>query len=408
MSDLLQMHSRPAAQRYRLLAFAPNIWELQWMNRQQLLSRLGSVHDVVYTNGLWSVWERGKPDFQTAPLLGGFEFKDNVWLDRAPRWLLRWTAHPRWDEMAVRLAVARWRRRLAMLGTGPLISYVFHPMFARYAKQAGADMLVYHPYDLFSQTPGWTAADAEDEDWLLANCTLAIASSEPTRQALQKRTSRPVFCVPNGVDAEFFIDGASRPPPAAIAHIPRPRIGYVGSLNRKVDFALVAQIAALEPAWQILLVGPPGNIDDVSHQGIEACQRLPNVHFLGGRAMHELPACMGALDVGAMWYRQDTWMDYGYPLKLHEYFAAGLPIVSTALPSIREYDPWIEIASDAASWRAAIARCLAAQGPDKRAQRQAIARRNTWDLRVASIQQILASALGETLTTAPLRQSAAA
>ena len=401
-------HPDPATARpCRLLAFAPNTWEGQWMNRQQLLSRLARVHEIVYTNGLWSVWARGKPDFETSPLLGDFEQHDGVWVDRAPKLLLRWPAHPMWDNIAVRLAVTRWRRRLATLGTGPLISYVFHPMYARYAERVGADMLVYHPYDLFSQTPDWTAENGAEESRLLARCSLAITSSEPSREALQRRTDRPVFCVPNGVDAEFFVKGPDQAAPEDIARIPRPRIGYVGSLNRKVDFALVAKLASMEPSWQLVLIGPDGSLDDASRASIEACRRLPNIHFLGSKAMHELPAYMGALDVGVMCYRQDTWMDYGYPLKLHEYLAVGLPVVSTALPSIRDYDPWIEIASDAQSWRDAIARSLNGQVRGNRAERQAVARRNTWDLRVATLQQILGSALDQSVATASLQQSPA-
>lgn len=377
------------------------------MNRQQLLSRLAKVHDIIYTNGLWSVWERGKPDFETSPLLGDFERQDGVWLDRSPKLLLRWPAHPMWDNTAMRLAVVRWRRQLAALGSGPVVSYVFHPMYARYAEKVRADMLVYHPYDLFSQTPDWTAENVAEESRLLARCSLAITSSEPSREALQRRTDRPVFCVPNGVDAESFIQGASQAAPEDVSRIPRPRIGYVGSLNRKVDFALVAQLATMEPSWQLLLIGPEGSLDEVSRASIEACRRLPNVHFLGSKVMHELPACMGALDVGVMCYRQDTWMDYGYPLKLHEYLAVGLPVVSTALPSIRDYDPWIEIASDAHSWRDAIARSLSGQIRSSREERRCVARRNTWDSRVATLQQILASALAQTVATGSLQQGPA-
>jgi hypothetical protein len=47
-----------AEARCRLLALAPNSWDGQWMNRQQILSRLGAHHDVLYSTGAWSVWDR--------------------------------------------------------------------------------------------------------------------------------------------------------------------------------------------------------------------------------------------------------------------------------------------------------------------------------------------------------------
>jgi hypothetical protein len=87
-------------------------------------------------------------------------------------------------------------------------------------------------------------------------------------------------------------------------------------------------------------------------------------------------------------------MDFGYPLKLHEYFAAGLPVVSTPLPSIREFDRFLDLATTSEEWQAAIGRCLR-QG--KTAQKvhelREVARRNNWDLRVANLQDLLLSAL---------------
>ena len=40
-------------------------------------------------------------------------------------------------------------------------------------------------------------------------------------------------------------------------------------------------------------------------------------------------------------------MDYIFPRKACEYLAAGKPVVSTALPEIRELRPYVRIADDA-------------------------------------------------------------
>jgi hypothetical protein len=84
------------------------------------------------------------------------------------------------------------------MGTGPIIAYVFHPMYLRFVEQVQADLVVYGPYDLFSKMPDWSDERSAEEQRLLELCGLVIASSEPTRSALQQKTTKPVFCVPNG------------------------------------------------------------------------------------------------------------------------------------------------------------------------------------------------------------------
>jgi glycosyltransferase involved in cell wall biosynthesis len=278
------------------------------------------------------------------------------------------------------------------MGTGPIVAYLFHPMYLRYAERLRPDLLIYSPYDLFSRLPGWTAEQRVDEQRLLELCALVITPSEPVRAALQPKTHKPVFCVPNAADAAHFEAGSKEPPPPDLAAIPRPRIGYVGSVNRKIDFDLIASIAVREPGWHFVFLGPEGNLDDVTRAGMERCKALSNVHFLPPRSVSDLPRCMGSLDVGLLCYRMDTWAELAFPLKLFEYFAAGLPVVSTPLQGIVDYYEFMELADDQASWHDAVARALNGRGRSSPEARRAEARRNTWDLRVATINELLTAA----------------
>ena len=387
----------------RVLAFAPNAWDQSWMNRQQILSRLAKRHRILYSNGPWTVWDLHRPEFRASEWGGSFKQSDGVWLDRSPKLLLSWPTNPAWDLITIPFAVARWRRQLRRMGTGPTVAYVFHPMYLQYVEQLRADLVVYSPYDLFSSMPDWSVDKDAEEQRLIDLSGLVITSSEPTRSALQQKTTKPVFCVPNGADASLFEAGSALPPPADVAAIPRPRIGYVGSLNRKVNFPLILNIALSEPSWHFVFIGPDGNFDDVTHKAMEQCRQLPNVHFLAPRPVEELPMCMGALDVAMMCYRKDTWMDFGYPLKLHEYLASGVPVVSTPLQSIGDFHDWIETADDEQSWRTAILRALNGHARSTAEARREVARRNTWDARVATIDDILAAAIDGKLEPPPSR-----
>lgn len=370
---------------------APNAWHGQWMNRQQILSRLSAHHDILYSTGPWTIWDRDGKGFQEAPAGGRFSECDGVTLDESPRWLLRWPTVPAYDRLVQALVTRRWRRQLARMGTGPLIAYLFHPGFLPSALALRAERIVYNPYDLFRNMPGWTPELAQLEDQLLHIADAVIATSEPTRAALQPQSATAVHCVPNGVDRRLFLERDTAPAVDPLADIPRPRIGYVGSINRKVDLPLIAWLARQEPDWQFVLIGPLGSFDAETAAALTEIRQLSNVHLLGSRDRAVLPDHIRSLDVALMCYRRGTWMDSAYPLKLHEYLASGPPVVSTDLPTMQPFASVVATARNNAEWQASIRQALRDGTPGTRAERRAVAAANTWEHRVDDIRNILAA-----------------
>src|SRR5215831_2927261 len=98
-----------------IVALSPNDWFGQWMNRQYLLSRVGRRHRVVYSMGAWTVWDRTTQPWKRAQVFGRTVPSDNVVVEEAPRFLLRWPTHTWIDNVALYLHA--WRlRQLANLG----------------------------------------------------------------------------------------------------------------------------------------------------------------------------------------------------------------------------------------------------------------------------------------------------
>ena len=107
---------------------------------------------------------------------------------------------------------------------------------------------------------------------------------------------------------------------------------------------------------------------------------MKNIHFLGPKSRLELPAYAAHMDVNTMCYRQEGgWWIRGYPLKMHEYLATGLPIVGANLETIRPFAHVIEIARTTDEWIVAIERSLSGDGVGSRDQRQAVAFEYTRD-----------------------------
>jgi glycosyltransferase involved in cell wall biosynthesis len=193
--------------------------------------------------------------------------------------------------------------------------------------------------------------------------------------------------------------------PAARAAAARPRIGYVGNLYPGRGVELIVEVAARTPACDFELIG--GSEADLATWRASA---LPaNVHLAGFVRPAELAERYHGLDIVLMPYARsgvgvasgasDTsrWCS---PMKMFEYMATGVPIISSDLPVLGEvlrhdHNALIAPAGDAAAWQRAIERLVGDPALARRLGQQAyddLVRHHTWDTRVQTIFRALALA----------------
>jgi len=291
----------------------------------------------------------------------------------------------------MRLGVRRWLRHLS--GDGPLVVYLFHPRFVDYLPLINADYVVYHAYDLFALTPGWDTQQAGQERRLTMLADLVLASSESIAEGLQPCRKGKVHVLPNGADTQTFIEAADANvrEPEDIASIPHPRIGYVGNLNRKVDFPLLLKLSARRPDWQFVFVGGRQSFDSETRQALAQCERRNNMHFLGSRSRKELPRYVAANDVNVICSRvnDDLWTVASYPLKLHEYLAAGKPVVGADLRVLRDFTDVLRIACSIDDWEQAQEEAISDGGVGDMRSRRIVAQDNDWDLLAKRLDTLL-------------------
>ncbi len=262
--------------------------------------------------------------------------------------------------------------------------WTFLPNVGDYVGGLGESLAVYYCVDewsMFSYLDRDETVRAERALLAKVDCVFAINSElAEAKRALNART----HLAPHGVDHALFaraLDPATVVP-ADIAALPRPVIGFYGTLRDWVDLDLVAHVARARPSWSIALLGQ--QLDDVS-----AVRGLPNVHLLGRKPHGDLPAYCKGMDVGIIPYRIDERMKFVNPIKLREYLSAGLPVVSTAVPEVRRYERWCTIAEDGPAFVAAIERALAEDSPERRRQRTEAMAQETWPMRVAEVARIV-------------------
>jgi len=199
-----------------------------------------------------------------------------------------------------------------------------------------------------------------------------------------------VHLIPNGADVEHF---QSEPDcPADLQALGHPVIGYVGTIGRWLDQELIEWIARRQPTWQWVLIGPV-------ETNVHRLTARPNIHILGRRSYHDLPAYLAHFDVCTIPFKVNPMTWAVDPVKLYEYLAAGKPVVSTPLPEVERHRSLCHIASTPAMFLDALSIALAEQQHDSETHaalkkyRVEFARANSWACRVAQIESILTAHL---------------
>lgn len=197
-------------------------------------------------------------------------------------------------------------------GKGPFdVAYVDQPLMWGPQLSRVAGRIVYRPTDLYpSGRKAWL------QTRLLMEADGVVATSELVLQSLGP-LGVPMMVLPNGVEVERF--HAAGPQPR------RNEIVYVGALDERFDWNAVAIIADCLPNWTILIWGTG-----------EAPRDLPsNVSLRGPVAYEELPVLLAGARIGMLPLSLDPLNEGRSPMKLHEYLASGLVVLSRETTTIR-------------------------------------------------------------------------
>jgi UDP-galactopyranose mutase len=235
------------------------------------------------------------------------------------------------------------------------ILWYYTPMALGFSDGLEPAAVVYDCMDELSLFRGAPPALVERETRLLERADLVFTGGQSLYEA--KRERHPaVYAFPSSIEAEHF--GKARrpqPEPADQAAIPRPRLGYFGVIDERIDLDLVAAVADARPDWQLVMVGPVVKIDPAS------LPRRSNLHYPGMKAYDDLPSYLAGWDVALMPFAQNESTRFISPTKTPEYLAGGRPVVSTPVRDVvRPYGELdlVEIAGEPAAFVAAVERAL--------------------------------------------------
>jgi glycosyltransferase involved in cell wall biosynthesis len=253
-----------------------------------------------------------------------------------------------------------------------------------YATQTALDLigavdhrlLIYDCIDDIANNPKGIAPGYQElERQLVIQADIVFATSAAL--AHERESLNPhVYHIPPGVHPERF--ARAHPIPGDIVTIPRPRLGFYGGLDERVDQDLIAYIAQARPGWHVVFIG---NVRTEA----DALRPHKNVHFLGQKKPDELAPYLHALDVLLIPYVVNQYTKYIYPNKVFECLAVGKPTVATPLPELLGFDGLIQLAESPDAFLIAIEAALAEDDLELVMRRRGVARANTWEVRYHQI-----------------------
>jgi hypothetical protein len=247
---------------------------------------------------------------------------------------------------------------------------------------------VYYHHDVY----GFGHANDAQQRALVACCKEAdmvwCVAKEHQDEIIQYNLN--TYYLPHAVDERWYFDNRERIPPE-YRRIPAPRLVYTGVFQEKIDVQLLIDIARARPLWQLVLVGPvqPKNLDKAL---IDTLESLPNVHFLGIKDNDDLPGYIDGATVLMLPYIGNANMkSAGLSLKFYEYLISKKPILVTPFTTMQVSADLYYLATGADEWAFTLDQLENGDDPDRAAFRQIEAKKNSYQARLESQRELLAS-----------------
>jgi glycosyltransferase involved in cell wall biosynthesis len=229
--------------------------------------------------------------------------------------------------------ISQVKRALKKLGMKNVINIVFNPAAGMIAGKLGETELIYYCVDEYTAFTGVTDGLRLIEEDLFRQSDLVIVSAEKLFES-KKAFNPNTYIIRHGTDWRHFrksLDEATEIP-AEIKDLPKPIIGFHGLLADWVDFELLKKTAEHFKNGSLVLIG---KIAVDAEKKVKILDGVANIHFLGRKPYTELPNYCKGFDVALNPFEINELTLAANPLKVREYLAAGLQVVSTDIPEVR-------------------------------------------------------------------------
>jgi UDP-galactopyranose mutase len=363
-----------------LIVFSHLRWDFVYQRPQHILSRLSArrrvlfIEEPVHDAAADPWWERTRPE-------------PNVLVCRphSP------VASPGFSEEQLPLLGSLVRGLIEEEEVPEYVLWFYSPMAVPLARDLRPLATVYDCMDELSAFLNAPPELLERETELLGRANLVFTGG-PSLYRAKKNRHGHVHCFPSSVDVAHFSQARKGLPEASDqAPLARPRLGFFGVIDERLDMPLLARLAEARPEWQLVVVGPVVKIDPA------VLPHHPNIHYFGQRPYAQLPSYLAGWDVCLVPFARNRSTQYISPTKTLEYMAADRPIVSTPITDVAEpYGDIVYLAETPEQFVSACERALTArehERAERTARMRAVLARTSWDATAKLMEDLVDQAV---------------
>jgi teichuronic acid biosynthesis glycosyltransferase TuaH len=270
------------------------------------------------------------------------------------------------DRAAERAATRMGMKRPAVILASPLL--------AGFAKLDWAGSVTFFATDdwlAYEPQRRWWPAFEESFARVRAGGRRVVAVSKAALERISPSGQSAV--IPNGLDPQEwqgYTADASRQDEST-----GPLLLYPGTLDSRLDTGALLGLASAMPDARIVLVGP---LVDPAH--LQPLSDAANIEIRPPLERPEILALIRRADVGLLPHHDSALTRAMSPLKLYEYLAAGLPVVASDLPPVRDVHGSVTVVGPGESYAPAV-RAALSEGRASEMARTAFVEANSWRAR---------------------------
>lgn len=284
-----------------------------------------------------------------------------------------------YNGVLLRRSIRKALRKLDM--NHDLINFVsFNPgMGVQTGRRFNEKTLIYHCYDEVKGAHSWLSKHGVRlEQQFMKMVDAIIVTSKGLYESKCSETKR-CYIVNNAVKASLFRQGFNPD-----VDLIKKNIGYVGSVDDRLDLDILTYLFNRMPDATFTFVGR------ITSERAEAVlKKYKNVKLEGAKAPELLPAYSRQFSAGIIPFIKDEFTRGIYPMKINEYLAAGLPVVSTDFSDLSDFEKVISITDNKETFLKFLLEQINEDTTQKRQSRLNIAEGNTWGKRAEELSDVI-------------------
>ncbi len=278
------------------------------------------------------------------------------------------------NNWTIRRAILRAMAKLKI--NKPVVVNAFSPELGiNLLRNLNEAATIYYCYDEISQAD-WRAKHAALPERVFASKTDAVIVTSDALHEEKAKLNKNTFVVKNGVDINVFKTNETH-------HQSSNVVGFVGSLDSRVDYRLLEEVISANPDLEFRFIG------QIVDQTFEKLRCFSNVRWHAPVPYAELPKHIAQFDVGIIPFVKSAFTAKIYPLKINEYLAMGKPVVMTSFAKLPEFESLVLTADHVETFSEALRGSIAGNSPQQINKRIDTAHRNSWMARAQEFETVI-------------------